>query len=188
MATYGCLSHVYSHYYVAQGLFDLLGLHIRSTETLFDGLFCVSLLISPSGLIPTHVIWRTCAPVVASSGFLSSLIRRKRGNLREMPFSGSTWGQTGRQTHSQYTAFDAREHSSFVTCIVLKRLTPRCFEYIVQATKSPLVRGLKTSKTKIFKNHFSSKTESALLSYFHLSASQILLLPSNVDAWHRAVW
>lgn len=40
-------------------------------------------------------IWGTWAPVVASSGFLSSLIRRKRGNLREMPFSGSTWEQTG---------------------------------------------------------------------------------------------
>lgn len=42
-----------------------------------------SLLMSP-----------TWAADVASSGFLSSLIRRKRGNLREMPFSGSTWGQT----------------------------------------------------------------------------------------------
>lgn len=41
------------------------------------------------------VRWSTCAPVVASSGFLSSLIRRKRGNLREMPFSGSTWRQKG---------------------------------------------------------------------------------------------
>lgn len=39
------------------------------------------------------LLWSTWDPEVASSGFLSSLIRRKRGNRREMPFSGSTWGQ-----------------------------------------------------------------------------------------------
>ncbi len=33
----------------------------------------------------------TCDPVVASSGFLSSLILRYRGKRSEMPFSGSTW-------------------------------------------------------------------------------------------------
>ena len=33
----------------------------------------------------------TCLLVVASSGFLSSLILRKRGKRNEIPFSGSTW-------------------------------------------------------------------------------------------------
>lgn len=37
----------------------------------------------------------TCAPVVASSGFLSSLIRRNRGKRREIPLSGSTWWTEG---------------------------------------------------------------------------------------------
>lgn len=53
-----------------------------------------SFLFYPS----VQVMWCTWAPLVASSGFLSSLIRRKRGNLREMPFSGSTWGQTQSQS------------------------------------------------------------------------------------------
>lgn len=121
--------------------------------------------LPPSGLIPVQVIWRTWAPVVASSGFLSSLIRRKRGNLREMPFSGSTWGQTSRQNHSQYTAIDACERLSFVTCAALKRVSPRCVEYISQAIKSPLVGGFNTSKIEWFKNPFSSRRETALLSY-----------------------
>ncbi len=64
-----------------------------------------------------QVMWCTCAPVVASSGFLSSLMRRKRGNLREMPFSGSTWGQTV-TVSIQCTANDAWGHLSFVTCTV----------------------------------------------------------------------
>jgi len=34
---------------------------------------------------------RTCELLVACSGFLSSLMRRNRGNLSEMPFSGSIW-------------------------------------------------------------------------------------------------
>ena len=38
----------------------------------------------------THTQTHTCWLVVASSGFLSSLILRNRGNRKEIPFSGST--------------------------------------------------------------------------------------------------
>ena len=37
----------------------------------------------------------TCSLLVASSGFLSSLICRNLGKCREMPFSGSTYGGGG---------------------------------------------------------------------------------------------
>lgn len=52
-------------------------------------------LINPNNFVTgvqlgSSVFSITCAPVVASSGFLSSLMRRNRGKRREIPFSGST--------------------------------------------------------------------------------------------------
>lgn len=48
-----------------------------------------------------RVLHLTCEPVVASSGFLSSLILRNRGKRSEIPFSGSTWW-TRREWHHNH--------------------------------------------------------------------------------------
>lgn len=59
---------------------------VKSDNTTLEELHCFW-----HRCVPTQMAPPTCAADVASSGFLSSLMRKKRGNLREMPFTGSTW-------------------------------------------------------------------------------------------------